>query len=90
MKSSEKQSPSKASFRPCHLIALILGQNSVKGVKVTKNIKEIKFEGVWGEIESKGAFQRQWLAGYLGLAPVLVWDCAQRGGLNHWFSGVFS
>ena len=29
----------------CQLIALILGQNSVKGLKVTKNVKEIKFEG---------------------------------------------
>ena len=87
MKSSEKQSPSKASFRPCHLIALILGQSSVEGVKVTKNIKEMKFEEVWGEIESKRAFQRQWLTGYLGLTPVLVWDCARRGGgWGHWFS----
>ena len=82
MKSSEKQSPSKASFRPSHLIALILGQNNVEGVRVTKNIKEMKFEGVWGEIESKRAFRRQWLTGYLGLAPVLVWDCAQCGGLG--------
>ena len=58
----------------------------MKGVKVTKNIKEMKFEGVWGEIESKGAFQRQWLTGYLGLTPVLVWGCARRGGWGHWFS----
>ena len=37
----------------CHSIALILGLNSVKGLRVTKNIKEIKFGGVWGELESK-------------------------------------
>ena len=38
----------------CHSIALILGLNSVKDLRVTtKNVKEIKFEGVWGELESK-------------------------------------
>ena len=37
----------------CHSIALILGLNSVKELRVTKNAKEIKFEGVWGELESK-------------------------------------
>ena len=37
----------------CHSIALILGLNSEKELKVTKNVKEIKLEGVWGEVESK-------------------------------------
>ena len=37
----------------CHSVALILGLNSVKDLRVTKNVKEIKFEGVWGELESK-------------------------------------
>ena len=37
----------------CHSIALILGLNSVKDLRVTKNVKEIKFEGVWGELESE-------------------------------------
>ena len=37
----------------CHLIALILSQSSGEGHRVTKNFKEIKFEGVWGELESK-------------------------------------
>ena len=37
----------------CHSIALILALNSVKDLRVTKNVKEIKFEGVWGELESK-------------------------------------
>ena len=37
----------------CHSIALIVGLNSVKDLTVTKNVKEIKFEGVWGELESK-------------------------------------
>ena len=37
----------------CHSITLILGLNSGKDLRVTKNVKEIKFEGVWGELESK-------------------------------------
>ena len=43
----------------CHLMALILGWNSVKGFRVTKNVKEINFEGAWGESESKKSYQRQ-------------------------------
>ena len=31
----------------CCLIALILGWNSVKGLRVIKNVKGIKFERVW-------------------------------------------
>ena len=37
----------------CHSIALILCLNSVKDIRVTKNVKEIKFDGVWGELESR-------------------------------------
>ena len=37
----------------CHSIALILGFNSVKDFRDTKNVKEIKFEGVCGELESR-------------------------------------
>ena len=37
----------------CHSIALILGLNSLKDLRVTKNVKEIKFGGVSGELESK-------------------------------------
>ena len=36
-----------------HSIALILALNSVKDLRVTKNDKEINFEGVLGELESK-------------------------------------
>ena len=37
----------------CHSIALILGLNSVKDFRVVKNVKEIKFEGVLGELDSR-------------------------------------
>ena len=54
MKTLEKQLPNKANFRLlCHLIALILGQNSVKILRVTKNVKAIKFKGVWLEYDKK-------------------------------------
>ena len=43
----------------CHLIALILGWNSVKGIRVTKMDKAIKFKGVRGELETKKCFKRQ-------------------------------
>ena len=41
----------------CHSIALILGLNSVKDLRVTKNAREIKFEEVWGELEAKKVFR---------------------------------
>ena len=31
----------------------------MKDLRVTKIIKEIKFKGVWGKLESKEDFQRQ-------------------------------
>ena len=31
----------------------------MKGLTVTKIVKKIKFEGVGGELEAKGCFQRQ-------------------------------
>ena len=37
----------------CHSIALILGLKSVKDFRVAKNVKEIKFERVWGELDSR-------------------------------------
>ena len=37
----------------CHSIALILGLNSVKDFRVAKNVQKIKFEGVWGELDSR-------------------------------------
>ena len=37
----------------CHWMALILGLNNVKDFRVAKNVKEIKFEGFWGELDSR-------------------------------------
>ena len=39
-----------------NLIALMLGWNSVKSIKVTKIAKEIKFEGVLGQVKIRSRF----------------------------------
>ena len=49
MKRSEKQLPSKAN---CSILA-----NCVNGLRVTKIVKEIKFEGVSSEQKSKNYFR---------------------------------
>ena len=54
MKRSDRELSRKANFRAfSRLIALILGQNSVESLRVTKNVKEIKFEMVRCKVESK-------------------------------------
>ena len=72
-KISEKQVPRRqilALF--CNLVALILGLKWVKGLRVTKIVKEIKFEGVWGELEAKNWCQRQSFTKYLRLTLVFM------------------
>ena len=50
MKKSEKKLQHKANFST--FLALNWShQNCIKGV--TKIVKEIKFEGIWGELEAK-------------------------------------
>ena len=39
----------------------------MKGLRATKIVKEVKFEGVWGELEAKIYFQRQPFTKYLRL-----------------------
>ena len=62
----------------CNLIALILGWNSVKVHRVTKIVKEIKFEGVWRESESRRGFYRQSFTKYLTLTLVFMWNTPLR------------
>ena len=44
----------------------------MNGLRLTKVAKEIKFEGVWGKLESKKMFKRQTLTKYLRLTLVLI------------------
>ena len=43
----------------CNLVVLILSSNCAKGLRVTKIVKQIKFEAVWGKLEASNCFQRQ-------------------------------
>ena len=49
----------------CNLVALILSGSSVKDLRVTKFVKNIKFEGVWFELDAKDCLQRQQFTKYL-------------------------
>ena len=44
----------------------------MKGLRVTKFVKKIKFGGIWGEIEAKKCFQRKTFTKYLRLTLVLI------------------
>ena len=46
--------------------------------RVTKIVKQIKFEGVWGELEARGCFQRQSFTEYLRQTLDFVWNCGLR------------
>ena len=69
-----------------NLTAIFLVWNSVKGLRVTKNVKEIKFEGVWEKLESKAGFQRQSVTKYL--RPIL--GCTGNSALGEKFNFYFS
>ena len=43
----------------------------MKGLRVTNIVKEIPFGGIWGELFSKGGFQRQSVTKYLRLTLAL-------------------
>ena len=83
MKRSEKQLPSKSNFSTslqlkCSNFRLI----QWKGLGVTRIVKEFKFEGVWGELESKKSFQRQSVAKCLRLTLVFMSKSALREKVN--------
>ena len=56
----------------CNLIALILVYNSVKDLRATKIVKQIKFERTWGKLEAKNCFLRQPRTKYLRKTLVSV------------------
>ena len=56
-----------------NLIYPILAESGVRGLGVTKDVKEVGFEGVWGELGSGHCFRGQWLTGCFGLALVFIW-----------------
>ena len=60
----------------------------MKGLRVTKIVNEIKFEGVWGTLESKKYFHRQSFTKYLRLTLVFMPNNPLREKLNFCFSRV--
>ena len=61
----------------------------MKGLRVTKIVKEIKFEGVLGELEAKKLFLIQSFTNYLRLSLVFMWNSALQKKFNFCFSRVF-
>ena len=66
----------------CDLIALILGYICVKGLRVTKIVKEIKFEVVSGKLEAKKYLQRKSFTKYLKMSLVFIWNGAVQNKFN--------
>ena len=61
----------------------------MKGLRVTKIVKEIRFERVWGKLEAKKCFQRQPFKKYLRLTLVSMSNSALQKKFNFCFSTVF-
>ena len=61
----------------------------MKGLRVTKSVKAIRFEGSGASLESGRGFQGRGLAGCLRLTLVFVWDSAQWERFSFCFSRVF-
>ena len=64
-----------------NLVALILDQNCAKDCRVTKIVKETKFEEARGKLDTKNDLLRKTL--------VFMWNSALREIFNFYFSVVF-
>ena len=62
----------------------------MKGIRFTEILKEIRLEGVRGELESKKSFQRQSFTRYLRLTLVFVADSALREKFYICFQELFA
>ena len=73
------------------IIALISCYNSVKGLRVNKTVKEIIFERVRIELESKKkkSFRKEPFAKFLKLTIVFMWNSTLREKFKFHFSEVF-
>ena len=61
----------------------------MKDFRVTKIVKEIKVERVWGELEAKNCFQKQPFTKYSRLTLVFMGKSALREKFSFCFSRVF-
>ena len=49
----------------CNLLALVLGSDSVKYLRVKEFLKKDKFEVIWGELQAQNCLQRLPLTKYM-------------------------
>ena len=61
----------------------------MKGLRGAKIVKEIKFEGIWGELESKKGFQRQSVTKYLRITLAFMLNGALLERFNCYYLGLF-
>ena len=61
----------------------------MKGLRLTRIVEEVKFEGIWGQLEAKNCFQRQSFTKYLRLTLVFMQNSGLREKFNSYFSRVF-
>ena len=77
VKRSGKCLSSKTNFSTFwKLVALILSQNCVKGLRVTKIVKHINFERVCVKLEARNCFQKQSVTKYLRQTLAFMWKSA--------------
>ena len=61
----------------------------MKGLRVTKIVKEITCEEFWDELEAKDCFQREPFTKYFRLTLVSMLNSALREKFNFYFTRVF-
>ena len=73
----------------CNFVALVLGSSCVKGLIITKFVKQIKFEETWGWKESKN-FAETIMAKLFQTPFLLIRNSAQWEKYNVYFSEFFT
>ena len=71
------------------LVALILGQNCSKVLRVTKIVKQPKFQGVWWRVKAKYCLRRESWPKYHRQTVVFLWNSTLREKFNFYFSTIF-
>ena len=69
------------------LVGLILDENFFIDLRLTKIVKQVKFEGFWSELEARKCFQTQSSRKNLRQAPVFMWNGGLRVRVS--FTGVY-
>ena len=73
----------------CKLVALILGQNCIKVLRVTKIVKQAKFQRAWWRVKAKYCLRRKSWSKYLRQTAVFLWNSTLREKFNFYFSTIY-